>query len=309
MKIHGLMVVKNESDVIGQCLAAALSWCDHIYVLDNGSNDGTWEIVKRSAAANDRVVPYKQDDCVFQPSLRADIFARYRHLAREGDWWCRLDADEFYIDNPAGFLAGVGRKYDVVWGASFQYYFTDADVRRYEADPSLYDDSVPVEDKCRWYINNWSERRFVKHRNDMAWPLDASWPENPGPPSPVRIRLKHFQWRSPGQIEKRLAVRKAAIRAGCRSFKHEIAKNWRTRLFDRSEPRTTLDADRLFTSWEDRVVPCRDLYFDDHDGVYVLREDLMPRIKGLERSRAQRILSLALSRPRHLKKSAAGADR
>ena len=30
MKIHGLCLVKNEADVIAECLKAACSWCDHI---------------------------------------------------------------------------------------------------------------------------------------------------------------------------------------------------------------------------------------------------------------------------------------
>lgn len=292
------MVVKNEADVIEQCLTSALAWCDHIYVLDNGSNDGTWEIVQEMAVADQRVVPFKQDNCVFQPSLRAVIFHFYRDRARAGDWWCRLDADEFYIDDPARFLARVGRQFGVVWGASYQYYFTDADSRRYEANPSLYDDDVPVEEKCRWYINNWSERRFVRHRDDIVWPLDASWPENPGPPFPVRIRLKHYQWRSPRQIETRLNVRADAIRAGCGSFKHETAKNWRTRLLDRSEKRITLDADQLNTCWRTRVVASSDLCFDNHDGLYIPREDLMPRIKGLQQSPVKRIVSRVLARLR-----------
>ena len=49
MKIHGLCVVKNEADIIEQTLRSAATWCDWIYVLDNGSSDGTWEKVQRLA--------------------------------------------------------------------------------------------------------------------------------------------------------------------------------------------------------------------------------------------------------------------
>ena len=37
MKIFGLMVLKNEGDIVGQTLEAALAWCDRIAILDNRS--------------------------------------------------------------------------------------------------------------------------------------------------------------------------------------------------------------------------------------------------------------------------------
>jgi hypothetical protein len=41
-----------------------------------------------------------------------------RHLACErldGDWWCILDADEFYIDDPREFLEAVPKRFSSVW--------------------------------------------------------------------------------------------------------------------------------------------------------------------------------------------------
>jgi glycosyltransferase involved in cell wall biosynthesis len=46
-KIHCIALCKNEADVIGVCLQEAVKWADYIYVYDNGSSDGTWEIVKK----------------------------------------------------------------------------------------------------------------------------------------------------------------------------------------------------------------------------------------------------------------------
>src|SRR5215469_2313613 len=61
VKIHGLCIVKNETDILEESLASALRWCDHIYIFDNGSTDGTWELVKNLAIEHPQIVPYKQD--------------------------------------------------------------------------------------------------------------------------------------------------------------------------------------------------------------------------------------------------------
>jgi hypothetical protein len=107
MKIHGLSLVKNEADVLQETLTRALHWCDHIYVFDNGSSDGTWELVKELAKQHLQIVPYKQDDVLYSNGLLADIFNVFRSKAGPRDWWCRLDADEFYIDDPRIFLTKI----------------------------------------------------------------------------------------------------------------------------------------------------------------------------------------------------------
>ena len=119
------------------------------------------------------VVPFKQEDKPFHDGLRAEIFNDYKDDCADGDWWCRLDADEFYIDDPRVFLAKVPQHQRVVVTASLSYYFTDKDSARYEEDPSCYADSVPVVDKCRYYLNHWSEPRFFRA---LPWPgLDRRW--------------------------------------------------------------------------------------------------------------------------------------
>ena len=49
MRIFGIMLVKDEGDVVGATIEAAQRWCDAIYVFDDGSQDSTWEQVLRAA--------------------------------------------------------------------------------------------------------------------------------------------------------------------------------------------------------------------------------------------------------------------
>ena len=274
MRIHCIFLVKNEIDIAVECLNAALEWCDYIYVFDNGSIDGTWEAVSRLSETSKKIILYTYDDCPFADGLRGQVFNHYCVGSEIGDWWCALDADEFYIDDPRMFLQKIPRRYSAVSAASFQYYFTDKDLERYTRDPSAYADSVPVNMKCRYYINNWGEIRFVRHTKNMVWKSDTCWPASVGRYYPVRIRLQHFQYRSPGQIQKRLDTRREAIAQG--KFSHERIDGWSDYVTrdGRNKPRR-IEAEDTF-HWRSRIVSADRLYFDAHDKQFVCREDLMP---------------------------------
>jgi glycosyltransferase involved in cell wall biosynthesis len=257
MRIYSICVVKNEDDIIEQTLKAALQWSDFIYVLDNGSCDRTWEKVIHLSQFHPQIIPYQQQDCTFHLGLRAQVFHHYKAQSQPGDWWCRLDADEIYIDDPRIFLAKIPQTYQAVWCASFQYFLTDLDLERYQVAPEEYADDVPVEQKCRYYLNNWAEARFVRYDDSLVWDLDQGWPYF-GAIYPVRIWLKHYQWRSPQQIQKRLDNRLAARSNGYNGFIHE--------------------QDITLSNWQQKIQPASQLNYDVHDRQFVVREDLMPPV-------------------------------
>ncbi len=280
MKIRGLCIVKNESDVIEESLEAASRWADEIFVWDNGSIDGTWDAVQSLAQRNEVIVPFKQDGRPFRDGLRAEIYQHFRHLASEGDWWFALPADELYIDDPRLFLAKVPAGDSTVWTTSFSYYFTDRDLARFQEDPARYGPEVSVLEKLRYYLNHWSEIRFFRHDPAAVW-SDTCWPVGleQAPAFPVRIWVRHFAYRSPDQIDLRLRTRAPLVASGV--FGHEAIPGWAdvidpaaiardpTRGMDRVDP--TLQA-----TWSDRVVDASHLDYDAHDNRFTTHEELMP---------------------------------
>jgi glycosyltransferase involved in cell wall biosynthesis len=305
MRIHSVCVVKNESDIVGQSLTAAAEWSDLIYVLDNGSTDGTWEKVLDLSCRLRQVVPFRREDGPFDNKLRAEVFGHYRRQSLPGDWWCKLDADEFYIDSPREFLARVPAPYDNVWSASFQYYLTEKDMVRFSENPAIYGDDVPVGQKCRYYLNNWSELRFFKYSDRITW--SAYQPDSLMRAYPQRIRLKHYQYRSPQQIERRLLTRKPAMQRGV-AFAHEASCNWADRILGQrgdshgSERRTGSNL-RFPVSWTDRLVDSSKLRYDDGSN-YVITEDLLPKIRNprfplLSRMKHRLYSARAVIRPNH----------
>jgi hypothetical protein len=276
--IHAICVVKNEADIIETTLRKAAEWCDHIFVYDNGSVDGTWEIVNSLSRELSQVRPFKQDARRFTDTIRLEPYRRMKRCARRGDWWCRLDADEIYIDNPAEFLAQVPAENEVVWSASFQYYFTDLDLERFERDPSAHGDAVALEERCRYYKNNWSEARFFRHRRLWGWNEFSAG--RFGRPHRRRIRLKHYQYRSPRQIQQRLSTRSLAIAAGV--FPHESRRNWAESLLHAAATDFGAEAGAAPTSWKQRVAPASDLVFDDGSGDYVIDEAALPGLPDVK---------------------------
>jgi glycosyltransferase involved in cell wall biosynthesis len=282
MEIHGMCIVKNEADILEECLNSALHWCDHIYVFDNGSKDGTWELVKTLATKHPQIVPYKQDDVLFSSALRGDIFNAFRSTAGQQDWWCRLDADEFYIDDPRVFLAKIPDRFQTVWSASLNYYFTDQDAIAYRTDPAGFL-RIPVQQRLRYYLNNWGELRFFRHSDDIVWTRSEDYGGYPAAmfsaaAYPVRIWLKHYQYRSPEQIEQRLRTRRPAMEAKT-GFRHEVKANWITSVATKREaPLKFEDARPEFAGagWEERIVPAASLDYDAFDRRYIVNENLMP---------------------------------
>jgi hypothetical protein len=270
MKIFSICCVRDENDIVGETLEAALSWSDKIFVFDNGSVDGTWETVNAISRKHSKLEIVGHDNRTFTDELRGEIFESYRSVASPGDWWCRLDSDEIYVDDPVRFLAGVPDKFGFVLSASFNFYFTDIDLRSYEENPSEWL-SRPVRERLKFYQNNWSEPRFVRHRNDLRW-VGLIWPDNRGRTFPSRIRLRHFPYRSPAQISSRLGIRQTQPTL----FKHEATRSLAKGMQpDWSDPRVKTPVFET-ASWQDRVRNAAECDVDIGDETLVSRNELMP---------------------------------
>jgi hypothetical protein len=98
------------------------------------------------------------------------------------------------------------------------------------------------------------------------------------PAYPVRMWLKHYQYRNPEQIERRLSTRRPSMEAST-GFLHEVTPNWSIAIATkRDAPLDFKDADPKFAgpSWKERIVPAASLDYDAFDDRYVINERLMP---------------------------------
>lgn len=234
MKIFAIMLVKDEADIVKSVLLDAKKWADRIFVMDNGSTDGTWEII--NSLADGIVVPWKQDFRPYSNGLRADVFNQFRGEAEDGDWWCfKLDADEFYVDNPKEFLADVPKKYSLVAKKSLDYVLTKSDVEHYDFTGDFEKDKSHITHLKK---TCWSEPRFFRYRKSLKWKFaeTSHYPKYAGLLYPKPILVKHYQFRSPKQMQARLDLRNSLPnkKSGI-AFKHIKQTDWRELLADEKD--------------------------------------------------------------------------
>lgn len=206
MKLNAICIIKNEVDIILETLNNALRFCDTIYVFDNGSTDGSWELICRKAAQDPRIVIAAHTDEVYRNQFRNRVYNMFHHKFSASDWWYILDADEMLTEDPRPMLVKAmqrNKNQMRVWQA--QFYFTDKDLAVYDKE----DQSELVSRRRRYYRINWREPRFFRNSPDLTWPEDISGKVPPFcnrlyHPSPV---CRHYAERTPEQIKARREIR------------------------------------------------------------------------------------------------------
>ena len=215
MKFVCLLPVCDEGDIIAECLDHLLTWADDVYVFDTGSSDDTWKIVQEHAGRDARIHLLGQRRVFFSEKIvRAWMFHEARKTLKTGDWFLRVDADEFHHITPQEFVRTQMKPHETV--AYHQYYnfgLRQSDVAAWEAGKeSLADRSKPIAERRRWYsLSVYSEPRLCRYRESMKWPPSVSFPFNAGFVAEARLPIRHYPHRDPAQMERRCKLRHAMM--------------------------------------------------------------------------------------------------
>ena len=224
-KIYSLLLVKNEADIIAYSLTDACRWSDKIIVIDNGSTDGTWEIIQELAKTKPQIVPWLRYEGPFHIGLRAKAYKAFKNEMTANDWWCvRLDADELFNCDVKDFLSHVPRTYQTVSKESTDYILTAEDIDCYQFTGHFDKD---VEHIRHFLPHKRRERRFMRHNPLWIWRENWRYPHPWGRVWKEYIPVKHYQYRSPEQMRRRFNTRRQAKNDGCGSFKHEKGNDWK----------------------------------------------------------------------------------
>ena len=210
-RFHCLLPVRDEADIIGQCLSHLLKWADAVYIFDTGSVDNTWEIIQAIATRDKRVKLLGKDPVYFNDTLvRSWMFHQARQNMEHGDWFLRMDADEFHHIPPPEFVKTRLRRHEtIVYHQYYNFALRESEVEAWGAGvESLADRTRPIEERRQWYeVSTYAEPRLCRYRETMQWPPTVSFPFNAGYVARERLPIRHYPHRDPMQLERRCRLR------------------------------------------------------------------------------------------------------
>ncbi|MCI0602239.1 glycosyltransferase family 2 protein [bacterium] len=196
MKLHGLLVAQDESDIIEDLLAFLkdLNVYNTILFFDLGSQDDTFE---KALKFKDILYNPQKLQEIYTEKLRFDLLEQHRSLYEEGDWIAMIDTDEFYVDDPLELIRFAEKeKATFIQTYQAQFLFTDMDLKEFEKE----DSGLPIYERRKYYLINYSEERFFKFLPEYGLFSRSK-------PCSRRLLNRHYQFRTPCQIQDRIRAR------------------------------------------------------------------------------------------------------
>jgi hypothetical protein len=212
MRLHGLLLTRDDGDIIDECIAHSLSWCDALYVFDTGSSDDTWERANEWALRDSRVVLIRKckPAVMMSSPLRGYVFNLVRDKLEPDDWLVQQDADEIYHVSPRQFISTQLKPGETaVYNQHFEFRIAGKEVSQWQGgDKSIFDRKKPIAELRRYYnILTHSEPRMFQYRLSMQWGSASAYPWNMGFIARKRIPIRHYPHRDPLSLQVRLTLR------------------------------------------------------------------------------------------------------
>lgn len=223
MKLITILKVKNEDDIIEDCLKERLSRFDLISIIDS-SLDHTPNICRQIAVLNPGKILYQWDDTPLSIKYyRMKLYDSLRDKIDDDTWIWQLDTDirlNINIEEMINLLAMADEEgANCIICRFAQFYPTFEDIKN----------NTHWKD-FQYYSLNWRSKLIYKGISSLYFKGDFQ--ETPTIPnekkalfSPV---VRHYQYRTPEQIQKRID------RAfGLGGYSHIISKDWHDYIIDR----------------------------------------------------------------------------
>jgi hypothetical protein len=209
----GLMVTRDEEDVIAEVMEVNKKHFDNILVLD-GSSDRTEEIIRSYDCVKyflkDKDIINKLPNRKFEDGARQFLLEKAQEMFPIEGWFTLLHGDEIWHDDPNRVVeeAEKARAEKVNWYAMNFFLHTSDRNRDLESIPL-------VEERVLWYCPGYLEVRSFKNKPGIHYNLNKHHivlPEGIGWKIYKYFPIyKHYPFRSVAQILKKHGLHKNSI--------------------------------------------------------------------------------------------------
>lgn len=221
MTVIAITMVRDEADIIERTIRHMTRHVDHVLVADNGSTDGTRELLDRL----DGVSVIDDPDPAYYQSQKMSTLADRARLEHDADWVVPFDADEIWLPRCAARIAQTLRRLpDAVLMCEaplFDHVATGQD------DASISD---PVA-RIGWRRAEAAPLRKVACRAVPGLVIhqgnhSASVPDVPHPPTVTNaLEVRHFPYRSVAQMASK--ARNGAAAYAATDLSDDVGAHWR----------------------------------------------------------------------------------
>lgn len=246
----GVAMVRDEVDILPATLTQMLTQVDGVLIADNGSVDGTRELLD---AAERSGAPVRVVDDPEPAYLQSEKMTRLAHLAHDwlgAEWVVPWDADEWW-HLPGGragdWLLSIGRGVHAATAAVFDHVATALDPD--DPDPTVRmgwrrPDPLPL----RKVAVRWADGLVIEQGNHGAVYGGVRPEAVPG------LVVRHFPYRTVAQLTRKVRNGAAAYAAAGDRLPEGMGAHWRQwgRLLDEHGPDAIGD---LFRRWYWRADP------------------------------------------------------
>lgn len=240
MKIIGMMTVRNEEDIVEECLDRANEYHDLIYVVDCGSDDQTVKIIKSVVARLPQVKFLGEIGPRHSRQVKRHIWSKFRDQFGLDTWWSVVDADEFLDEDPRPFVElAEAELADHIFSKSANFYLTDLELNKWLVSQETFADRERViEERLTYYRMHTSQVRIFRNLPWLRWNEDTHLPSFLAKPAQGRPVYRHYQYRDPVQIQNRIRTRREWLKdsAVLIDNPHWDKEEWRQAIASADDP-------------------------------------------------------------------------
>ena len=246
MRIIGLCTVKNEGDIIYQCLSHSAEIYDVIFVTDNESWDNSRNEIQRASRDFQNVVYLGEVGDKVSKEVKWQIWETFRGCFSINDWWGILDADEFVEPDVRDVVARANVNFaDHIFAVMANFYYTESEVEDWmQGCETMADRERPIQERRLYYRMHTTQPRLFRNLPWIRWNEDTNYPPNLARKAADYATYRHYQYRDVPQVKLRVETRS---QPGVGEKEYEQNPHW----------------DR--THWRESISPDDDPYLVKHE--------------------------------------------